>query len=33
LPAIAFDAEGKGSISYLNLASEIAQKNGLQKVN
>lgn len=32
LPAIAFDAEGKGSISYLNLAGEIAQKNGLQKV-
>jgi chromosome partitioning protein len=33
LPAIAFDAEGKGSIAYLNLAGEIAQKNGLQKVN
>ena len=32
LPAIAFDAEGKGSIAYLNLASEIVQKNGLQKV-
>ena len=32
LPAIAFDAEGKGSIAYLNLAGEIAQKNGLQKV-
>jgi chromosome partitioning protein len=29
---IAFDAEGKGSIAYLNLAGEIAQKNGLQKV-
>jgi len=33
LPAIAFDADGKGAIAYLNLASEIAQKNGLQKVN
>lgn len=33
LPAVAFDAEGKGSIAYLNLAGEIAQKNGLQKVN
>ncbi len=32
LPAIAFDAEGKGSIAYLNLAGEIAKKNGLQKV-
>jgi chromosome partitioning protein len=32
LPAIAFDAEGKGAIAYLNLAGEIAQKNGLQKV-
>jgi len=32
LPVIAFDAEGKGSIAYLNLAGEIAQKNGLQKV-
>ncbi|OYX13941.1 MAG: chromosome partitioning protein ParA, partial [Algoriphagus sp. 32-45-6] len=32
LPAIAFDAEGKGSIAYMNLAGEIAQKNGLQKV-
>ncbi|MBN3584316.1 ParA family protein [Algoriphagus aestuarii] len=33
LPAIAFDADGKGAVAYLNLASEIAQKNGLQKVN
>lgn len=33
LPAIAFDAEGKGAIAYLNLANEIAQKNDLQKVN
>jgi chromosome partitioning protein len=31
LPAIAFDADGKGSIAYLNLAGEIAQKNGLQQ--
>jgi hypothetical protein len=27
----AFDADGKGSLSYLNLAGEIAEKNGLQK--
>ncbi|MBN3521835.1 ParA family protein [Algoriphagus lutimaris] len=33
LPAIAFDAEGKGAVAYLNLANEIAQKNDLQKVN
>jgi len=33
LPAIAFDAEGKGSISYLNLAHEIAEKNGLKNQN
>jgi chromosome partitioning protein len=32
LPVIAFDADGKGSIAYLNLAGEIAQKNSLQKV-
>ena len=32
LPAIAFDADGKGSIAYLNLAGEIVQKNGLQQV-
>lgn len=32
LPAIAFDASGKGAISYLNLANEIAEKNGLVKV-
>ena len=31
MPAIAFDADGKGSLSYLNLAGEIAEKNGLQK--
>ncbi|WP_026953412.1 ParA family protein [Algoriphagus mannitolivorans] len=32
MPAIAFDAEGKGAIAYLNLAGEIAMKNGFQKV-
>lgn len=32
MPAIAFDADGKGAVAYLNLASEIALKNGLQKV-
>ena len=32
MPAISFDAEGKGAIAYLNLAGEIAQKNGIQKV-
>lgn len=33
LPAIAFDAEGKGSLAYLNLAGEITERNSLQKVN
>ncbi|MCH7411404.1 AAA family ATPase [Belliella sp. DSM 111904] len=33
LPVIAFDAEGKGALAYLNLASEIATKNGMEKVN
>ena len=33
LPAISFDADGKGAVSYLNLAGEIVQKNNLQKVN
>jgi len=33
LPVIAFDAEGKGAIAYLNLAHEIAVKNGKEKVN
>ncbi|GMQ29414.1 AAA family ATPase [Algoriphagus confluentis] len=33
MPAIAFDADGKGAIAYLNLAGEIAKKNGLQKVS
>lgn len=32
LPAISFDADGKGALAYLNLAGEIAQKNGLHKV-
>jgi chromosome partitioning protein len=32
LPAIAFDADGKGSIAYMNLAGEIAERNGLSKV-
>lgn len=32
LPAIAHDAESRGSISYLNLAKEILVKNGLLKV-
>jgi len=32
LPAISFDADGKGAVSYLNLAGEIVQKNDLQKV-
>lgn len=30
VPAIAHDAESKGAISYLNLAKEILNKNGLQ---
>ncbi|WP_439487921.1 ParA family protein [Algoriphagus sp.] len=33
LPAISFDADGKGAVAYLNLAGEIAQKNNLQKVS
>ncbi|MFD2036571.1 ParA family protein [Belliella marina] len=33
LPAIAFDADGKGAIAYLNLAQEIAEKNGKEIVN
>lgn len=32
LPAIAFDADGKGSIAYLNLAGEIAANNNIAKV-
>ena len=31
LPALIYDAESKGSISYLNLAHEIIEKNGLKK--
>lgn len=31
LPAIVHDAESKGSISYLNLAHEILDKNGMSK--
>lgn len=31
LPVIAFDAEGKGAMAYLNLASEIATKNGVER--
>lgn len=33
LPVIAFDADGKGAVAYLNLAQEIATKNGMEKVN
>ena len=31
LPVLIYDAESKGSISYLNLAHEIIEKNGLSK--
>ena len=31
LPVIVHDAESKGAISYLNLAHEILDKNGLSK--
>ncbi len=33
MPAVAFDATGKGAVAYLNLANEIATKNGMAKVN
>ncbi|EON78306.1 Chromosome (plasmid) partitioning protein ParA [Lunatimonas lonarensis] len=33
LPVVAFDATGKGAVAYLNLANEIATKNGMAKVN
>ncbi|WP_194777786.1 ParA family protein [Pararhodonellum marinum] len=33
LPAISFDGDGKGAIAYLNLAHEIAEKNGMAKIN
>jgi chromosome partitioning protein len=32
LPAIAHDAEGKGTLSYLSLAREILEKNGLAQI-
>ncbi len=32
MPAISFDADGKGAVAYLNLAGEIVQKNDVQKV-
>lgn len=32
LPVISFDADGKGAIAYMNLAAEIAQRNGLIKL-
>lgn len=32
LPVVAFDATGKGAIAYLNLATEIAEKNSKVKV-
>ncbi len=31
LPVLIYDAESKGSISYLNLAHEIIEKNGMKK--
>jgi chromosome partitioning protein len=31
-PVIAYDAECKGTINYLNLAKELLQKNGLSKI-
>jgi chromosome partitioning protein len=31
LPALIYDADSKGSISYLNLAHEIIEKNGFKK--
>ena len=33
MPVVAFDATGKGAVAYLNLANEIATKNGLAKEN
>jgi len=33
VPVINHDAESKGSISYLNLAREIVQKNGLTELS
>jgi chromosome partitioning protein len=31
LPVLSYDAESKGSVSYLNLAHEIIEKNGIKK--
>jgi chromosome partitioning protein len=33
MPVVAFDAEGKGALSYINLANEIASNNQMEKVN
>jgi chromosome partitioning protein len=33
MPVVAFDATGKGAVAYLNLANEIAVKNGMAKEN
>jgi chromosome partitioning protein len=33
MPVVAFDAEGKGALSYINLANEIASNNQLEKIN
>ncbi|AEL28102.1 ParA family protein [Cyclobacterium marinum] len=33
MPVVAFDATGKGAVAYLNLANEIAIKNGMAKEN
>jgi len=32
IPVISYDASCKGSISYLNLAKEVVDKNGTVKV-
>jgi chromosome partitioning protein len=33
MPVVAFDAEGKGALSYINLANEIASNNQMEKIN
>lgn len=33
MPVLNYDAESKGTVSYLNLAREILQKNGLTKIS
>ncbi len=33
MPVVAFDAEGKGALSYINLANEIACNNQMEKTN